>query len=265
MDRGFLFGDGVYEVIPSHQGRAVGLKMHLARLQRNLEKLQITLDYSQEQWQQLVSQLIAENGAGDLGVYLHVSRGTAMQRQHAFPDNITPTVFAFTLRIAPEVNPDNDQVTGVQAISQQDARWQHCDVKSTALLGHVLHHQAGKDAGADECILFNQQGLVTEATTCNLFARFDRQVITPALSNQLLPGITRELLLDILRKYSDFDVLEADVSVDQLRQADEIWLTSSGREVAPVIRLDNQPIGNGEAGAGWRQAQSLFNQYKYQY
>lgn len=267
LDRGFLFGDGIYEVIPSYHGQPVGLRLHLQRLATGLAAIGITNPYSDLQWQQLVLEVIARNqgiasdGAG-LAVYLHVSRGADYKRGHAFPTGITPTVFAYGFAIAPAPTGQLDNAKGVAVHSEHDLRWQRCQIKSTALLGNVLHHQAGVDASCYETILFNSQDELTEGSSCNVFIAKNGVVATPPLDQQILPGITRHILLQLLRA-NQWHVEERIVSRAEVFAADEVWLTSSSKELVPVIQLDKQPVGNGQVGPLWAQAQQLFARYRF--
>ena len=263
MDRGFLFGDGIYEVIPSYQGRLVGFHAHIDRLQRGLAEIGIRLDWDHQRWSSLVSELLQRNGQGDLGVYLQVSRGADIKRGHAFPVGISPTVFAFTFAINPPPNGLAGSAKPMQVITATDLRWKRCHIKSTALLGNVLHHQQAIDAGCQETLLFNERDELTEGSSCNAFIVKNGVVSTPPLDHQILPGITRLLLLHILRSYSGIEVQERVISKAEVQGADEVWLTSSSKEVVPVIAIDGVPVGAGQVGPVWHQAQQLFTAHKF--
>lgn len=265
MDRGFLFGDGVYEVIPSYNGRLVGFNAHIARLKSNLQAIMLKLDWTAEKWLQIASKLLEVNEGPDMGVYLHVSRGVEYQRFHGIPQNVTPTVFAFAFDIQPQRTADKGGIQGAKVKSHQDLRWKRCNIKSTSLLGNVLHFQHGFDAGAHETILFNEQGELAEASSSNVFIVKNDVVITPPLDHQILPGITRQLLLTILEKDGVVEVQQRSVTMDEVRGADEIWLTNSSKEITPVVELDNLPVGSGKVGDMWQLAQSLFNANKFDY
>ncbi|WP_158771789.1 aminotransferase class IV [Paraglaciecola sp. L1A13] len=265
MDRGFLFGDGIYEVIPTYLGKTVGFTAHIERMQGGLASIGIELDYSHDDWQAIIDNLLNKNDAGNRGIYLHVSRGTDSKRAHAYPTGVTPTVFAFSFEIPPAPTPDKSKVKPFNVTSSEDLRWKRCNIKSTSLLGNVMHYQQSQDLGMQETILFNQQQQLTEASSCNVFLVKDNVIATPALDNQLLPGVTRKILLAILREYSSYAIEERVISMEEVKNADELWLTSSSKEVAPIITLDGVPVGNGTVGDVWQQAQALFSQYKYQY
>lgn len=265
MDRGFLFGDGIYEVIPSYAGLCVGFAAHIERLQQGLAALEICCALTAENWKELVQQLIQQNGAGNLGVYLHVSRGTDSKRAHAYPQDIPATIFAYCFDIAAEPQADINKAPRYKVMTATDLRWQRCHIKSTALLGNVMHHQQAAALGLNECILFDEQGFLTEGSSTNVFIVKNDVVITPPLSSQILPGITRQLLLSILRQHSTIQVEERPVSKNEVLCADEVWLTSSSKEVAAVVEVDGQAIGNAAPGTRWLQAQQLFSQFKYNY
>lgn len=265
MDRGFLFGDGIYEVVPSYAGKMVGFGPHIARMQNGLAAVGIKLDWSEDNWAELCNRLINENGAGNLGIYLHVSRGADSKRFHAFPDNIAPTVFAYAFEIAPPPVADKALAKAYKVSTARDLRWERCHIKSTALLGNVLHFQHGYERGHDETLLFNANNELTEASACNAFIVKDGKVITPPLDNQLLPGITRHILLDVLRRDGSIAVEERSVSMDEVLNADEVWITSSSKEVAPVTQIDGKAVGNGEVGEVWLAAQTLYSAGKFDY
>ena len=168
MDRGFLFGDGIYEVIPSYGRHMVGCGPHLQRMRDGLAALDIHLSMDDAEWRSIIDHLITRNGGGNLGVYLHVSRGADAKRSHAYPEDIQPTVFAFTFEIPPEAKPDPHTVKQYRVSTTQDLRWQRCNIKSTALLGNVMHYQFGHAQGGDETILYNDAGELTEAAACNV-------------------------------------------------------------------------------------------------
>ncbi|WP_019531198.1 D-amino acid aminotransferase [Dasania marina] len=265
MDRGFLFGDGIYEVVPSYDGKMVGFGPHIDRMIEGMGFVDIKLDWSHDQWQDVCDQLIEKNGGGNLGIYLHVSRGTDTKRFHAYPDNVTPTVFAFAFDIAPAAVADKAKVKGYKVNTQQDLRWDRCNIKSTALLGNVMHFQSGHVAGMNETLLFNANNELTEASACNAYIVKDGVVITPPLDNQCLPGITRKILLSILAKDGSIKVEERIVTKDEVLNADEVWITSSSKEIAPVVEVDGKPVGNGEVGDVWLAAQTLYSAQKYDY
>ncbi len=265
MDRGFLFGDGIYEVIPSYGGRLVGFVPHMVRMQDGLDAIGIRLRVDHEAWRDICAQLIARNGGGNLGIYIHVSRGADIRRNHAYPEDISPTVYAFAFEIPPQPVADKSAATLYTVATTEDLRWKRCNIKSTALLGNVMHYQYGHALGHQETILYNQDGEVTEAAACNVFVVRNGIVATPLLDHQKLPGVTRLMLLEILRRDGSIPVQERVVTMRELAQADEVWLTSSSKEVAPVVAIDGRPVGDGKPGDVWLAAQTLFSAHKFDF
>jgi len=265
MDRGFLFGDGIYEVVPSYDAKLVGFGLHIQRMQNGLNAIGIKLNMGADDWRQIANSLIEKNAKGNLGLYFHVSRGADVKRFHAYPDDIQPTVFAFAFEIPAATVADKNQVKQYRVTSTEDLRWKRCQIKSTSLLGNVMHFQQGQDAGVHETILYNHHNELTEASACNVFMVKNEVVITPPLDNQLLPGITRHMLLDILRKDGTLQVEERAISMNELRSADELWITSSSKDIAPVVELDGKPVGRGKVGDIWQLAQTLYGANKYNY
>lgn len=263
MDRGFLFGDGIYEVIPTYSGRAVGLALHLARMNRGLSEIGIGYKADIEQWQKHIEHLIKQVDCESVGVYIHVSRGTDSKRFHAYPKNVTPTVFAYAFEIPPSQNPSRDSAKAYEVLTVEDLRWQRCHIKSTSLLGNVMHFQQGQDAHKDEVILYNADGFITEAAACNVFVIKDGIIKTPKLDHQLLPGITRHIILTSLAKAGGFNVSEQDITVRELRTADEVWISSSSKEIAAVGKIDNDLVGDGRPGPIWQAALNAYNEYKF--
>jgi D-alanine transaminase len=265
MDRGFLFGDGIYEVIPVHDGKPIGFGLHIDRMQEGLNAVEIKLGWTHDQWREVCDKLVQENGAGNLAVYLQVSRGADSKRNHAFPEGITPTVFGFASEIAVSEPSDRATVKPLRISSAEDLRWRRCNIKSTALLGNIIHFQKGQAEGNDETLLFNTAGDLTEGSASNVFVVKDAAVATPLLDHQVLPGITRLMLLDMLRKDGSIPIEERVVSMKEARAADEIWFTSSTREIAPVVDIDGNPVGSGEPGPVWEAAYRLFTENKFDY
>jgi D-alanine transaminase len=257
LDRGFLFGDGVYEVIPVYGGRPFRLEQHLDRLDRSLAAIRLQNPLSRSQWRDVFSRLLAR-ASGDQSLYLQVTRGADAGRNHLFPAAAAPTVFA----MASESRPRSPQIArdGVAAITLEDVRWLRCDIKSVALLGNVLLRQAADDAGAEESILI-RDGRVTEGSSTNVFVVRAGEIVTPPKTNLLLPGVTRDLVVE-LAGGAGLPCLERDLAREELQGADEIWLTSSSREVVAVTRLDGRPVGDGRPGPLWRRMDGLYQDYK---
>lgn len=257
LDRGFIFGDGVYEVVPVYSKHPFRLAEHLRRLQYSLDKVRISNPHSDAEWTQLVSEIVKRNDGDDQSVYFQVTRGVA-KRDHAFPKGVTPTVFMMS---NPLVTPSPALVdSGVACVSAEDYRWLNCDIKSVSLLGNCLLRQLSADVGATETILF-RDGKLTEASSSNVFIVKNGVVLTPPKDNFVLPGITYDVVLEIART-REFEVEVRAVSEAEVRSADEIWVTSSTKEVLAVTTLDGKPVGDGRPGALFRRMHALYQQFK---
>jgi len=257
LDRGFIFGDGVYEVIPAYHGHLFRLPEHLRRLQNSLDAIRITNPHSPMEWETILNGLIEKNHGGDLSIYLQVTRGVA-KRDHALPPDIQPTVFAMANPLMP---PDKSTLRdGVRAITGDDYRWLNCHIKAISLLPNVLLRQQAIDAGASETILL-RNGEATEGAASNLFIVENNTLVTPPKGPFLLPGITRDLILE-LASQNHISWEESTISESRLRSANEIWLTSSTKEILPVTYLDDQKIGDGAPGPMWHKLVDLFQAFK---
>ena len=265
LDRGFLFGDGIYEVIPSYHGKTVGFGPHIARMNDGLNAVEIKLNWSDDQWRDLCTTLCEKNGNGNLGIYLHVTRGADTKRHHAYPVGIEPTVFAYTFEISEPPVPDRNTVKPYTCSTAHDLRWHRCNIKSIALLGNVMHFQQSHEKGDGEVILYNDNDELTECGACNAFVVKDGVVATPPLDSQILPGITRALALKVLREDGSIPVEERVITMDEVRNADEIWIASSSKELAPVIKLDGNRVGDGKVGKVWEAAAKLYQAHKFYY
>ena len=258
MDRGFLFGDGVYEVIPVYGGRPFRLARHMDRLDNSLRSVRMENPLDLDTWEQIFARLTGSTPRVDQLIYLQVTRGPDPARNHLFPQGVEPTVFAMAWAAKPRDPAIAEQ--GIAAIVLEDNRWHRCDIKATALLSNILLRQEAEDAGAAEAILI-RDGLVTEGSSTNPFAVQDGEILTPPKSNLLLPGITRDLVLELARG-TGMPCAERHITRDELETADEIWICSSSREVQPVTRLDGKPVGKGVPGALFRRMHALFQDYK---
>jgi len=258
MDRGFLFGDSVYEVIPVYGGHLFRLEHHLDRLEGSLGAIRMATPLSREAWRAVLVELVGQRPGEDQSIYLQVTRGAAPKRDHAIPEGVTPTVFAMTTPLAP-IDPAV-AADGIAAITLDDLRWQRCDIKATTLLANVLARQIAKEHGALEAVLI-RDGLALEGAASNLFVFAAGRLVTPPKGPFLLPGITRDLVIE-LAQTNHVPLSEADIPAATLATADEIWLTSSTREVMPVTRLDGKPVGAGRPGPVWRRMTELYQAYK---
>ncbi len=260
LDRGFIFGDGVYEVVPAYSKHPFQLAEHLRRLQYSLDKVRITNPHSDAEWTQLIAEIIKRNNGDDQSVYFQVTRGVA-KRDHAFPKGVTPTVFMMS---NPLVTPSPALVdSGVACISAEDYRWLNCDIKSVSLLGNCMLRQLSADVDAAETILF-RDGRLTEASSSNVFIVRNGVVLTPPKDNLVLPGITYDVVLEIARA-REFEVEVCDVTEADVRSAEEIWLTSSNKEVLAVTTLDGKPVGDGRPGLLFRRMHALYQQFKQEH
>ncbi len=257
FDRGFVFGDGVYEVIPVFGGRLLRLPQHLARLDNSLRKIRMTNPLPATEWQRVFERLVEIQGGGELSIYLQVTRGVA-PRDHAFPPNIAPTVFAYA---TPLKYPPAEQVErGIAAITAPDIRWLRCDIKAIALLPNAMLRSQALDADAAEAILL-RDGFMTEGAASNIFVVRGGRLITPPKGPLILPGVTRDLVLELARAHG-VPCAEEAVSETALRSADEIWMTSSTKEILPITRLDGKPVGDGRPGPLHARLLALYKEYK---
>ena len=257
LDRGFIFGDGVYELVPVYSRVPFRVEEHLARLERSLAATRIRNPYSRDEWRDLIGQLVAKQPYEDQGVYFQVTRGVA-KRDHAFPQDATPTVF---IMANPLVNPPRDLVErGAAAVTAQDNRWHRCNIKSISLIGNILLRQLSADAGATETILF-RDGHLTEAAACNVFVVQGGVIQGPPKSNLILPGITYDVVVE-LAQAAQLPLEIRDVSEAETRAADEIWITSSSKEVLAIVQLDGKPVGDGQPGPVFRRMYKLYQDFK---
>ncbi|MBC7779639.1 MAG: D-amino acid aminotransferase [Proteobacteria bacterium] len=259
LDRGFIFGDGVYEVIPVYGKRPFRMIEHLQRMQRSMDKIGLANPHSIERWEALCNELIERTPHPDQGVYIQVTRGVA-PRDHAFPKNVTPTVFMMSnpmRKPPPEWHTD-----GAAAITANDDRWFNNDIKSTALLGNVLARQKSAEVGAVETILL-RDGMLTEASSSNVLIVADGVIASPPKSNLLLPGTTFDVTIELARKHGMAHELRA-ITEAQLRAADEIWVTSATKEVLPITLLDGKPVGTGRPGPVWKTIHAHYQAFKHE-
>jgi D-alanine transaminase len=257
LDRGFIFGDGVYELVPVYSRVPFRLDEHLARLERSLAAARIRNPHSRAEWREIVLALVARQPFEDQGVYFQVTRGVA-KRDHAFPKDAVPTVFMMS---NPLSTPSEELVEqGAAAVSAADDRWLHCDIKSISLIGNVLLRQRSADAGAVETILF-RNGKLSEASASNVFAVKEGVILSPAKSNLILPGITYDVVVE-LAAAAKLPLEFRDLSEAEVRAADELWVTSSSKEVLAIVTLDGRPVGAGKPGPVFRRMHRLYQEFK---
>jgi len=257
LDRGFIFGDGVYELVPVYSRVPFRIDEHLRRLERSLAEVKIRNPYTAAQWKEIIARLIGEQAFDDQGVYLQVTRGVA-KRDHAFPKDVEPTVFIMS---NPLVSPPRELVEkGAAAVSAADYRWLRCDIKSISLIGNCLLRQVSADAGAAETIMF-RDGMLTEASASNVFIVKGGTIRSPAKSRLILPGITYDVVVE-LAQAAGMPVEFAEISEAEVRAADEVWITSSSKEVLAITELDGKPVGDGRPGPAFRRMHQLYQEFK---
>jgi D-alanine transaminase len=258
LDRGFIFGDGVYEVVPVYSKVPFRLEEHLARLERSLAAVGIRNPYTREQWRGFIAGLVARQSFEDQAVYFQVTRGVA-KRDHAFPKNAEPTVFMMSNPLVP---PAPSQVeAGASAITARDNRWLRCDIKSISLIGNCLLRELSAEAEAVETILF-RDGRLTEASASNVFIVKGGVILSPPKTELILPGITYDVVVELARANA-LPLEFRDIKEAEVRAADEIWVTSSSKEVLAVVRLDGATVGDGRPGPVFRRMHRLYQDFKH--
>jgi D-alanine transaminase len=257
LDRGFIFGDGVYEVIPVYEGVMLRGREHFERLQRSMDEIRLSNPHTVDEWLRITEELLAHH-PGNQSVYIQVTRGVPPTRDHVLPTGLTPTVF---MMCYPLRSPAKEAIeNGVACITARDFRWEKCNIKSTSLLGNVLARQLSADVGAVETIML-RDGFLTEASASNVFVVKNGVVLAPPRDNLILLGITYDLLTQLAAEGS-VKVEVRQVAESELRSADEVWLTSSTKEVLAVTTLDGKPVGTGKPGALFKRMHALFQEHK---
>lgn len=259
LDRGFIFGDGVYEVIPVYSRRAFRLAEHLLRLQHSLDGIRLQNPHSDAQWAHLIDELIARNNGEDQYLYLHITRGVA-RRDHAFPKPpVAPTVFMMS---SPLLAPPAELLhSGVGAVSATDNRWLRCDIKAIALLPNVLLRQMAVDAGCAETILIRDNNFMTEGAASNIFVVKSGTLLAPPKDNLMLPGITYDVILE-LAAANGIPHQVRKIAAAEVFDADELLLTSSTKEVLAITRLDGKPVSDGRPGPMFARLYKLYQDFK---
>lgn len=261
LDRGFLFGDGVYEVIPVYAGKTFRLSSHINRLRKSLSAIYMSLPQNDEDWHKLCDTLIAQNDYDNASIYLQVTRGAYVERHHDFPELGEPTVFAMMSPLPPvQKSWQATDIQGYSVITAEDIRWQRCDIKAITLLANCMLKQQALESGADDTILV-RNGEASEATSSNLFIVRDGVIITPPLSEHLLAGVTREFILSLAQQHG-IPYEERPIPEHELSLADEVWLTSSTKEIRPVLKVNGVTIGDGEPGPVWCQMYEYYQVLK---
>ena len=255
LDRGFIFGDGIYEVVPVYHGKLFRMKEHLARLERSLKKIDIQEPMTSAQWETLIQELLGRSSEKTCMVYLQITRGVA-KRDHAYPvPSVTPTVFGM---VAPMTQPSAAvREKGLRAVSIPDERWLHCDIKSVSLLGNVLAKQAAVNAGVDEVIQF-RDGKLTEGASCNIWVVKDGKVIAPLKDHLVLEGIRYGLLQELTSEAGIPFELRV-VKQEEVIRADELMMSSATREILPIVELDGKPVGLGKPGGVYQRLRAAYD------
>jgi D-alanine transaminase len=258
LDRAFLYGDGVYEVMPVYDGRVFRFREHFDRLDRSLRELQMQSVHPREGWLEICEQLVRRNGGGDMYLYVQVTRGAEFGRNHAPLPDIERTVFAFASRLPP-ISPEKIE-RGVAAITTEDTRWTRCDIKSTALLANVMLKQLAVDAGATETIML-KDGFLREGSSTTVHVVIGGEIRTPPRSHQILPGTTRDVVGELAAR-GGIGFRAVAVTEAELRSADEIFIGAATFGTLAVTRLDDKPVGKGVPGPVWKRIYELFDQYR---
>ena len=258
MDRGFLFGDGVYELIPVYSRKPFRLEQHLQRLQNSLDGIRIQNPFGDAEWAAQIRQMIAVQSFDDQSIYLQVTRGADTKRNHAFPADVTPTVFMIS---EPLVTPSSEQrEQGVSAITAADIRWLRCDLKTTSLLANCLLRQMAVDVGCVETVLL-RDGFLTEGSASNIFVVKRGVLLAPIKNHLMLPGVTYDVVLELAARHG-LQTEVRDIREAELCDADELWLTSSGKEVLPITKLDGVAVGNGVPGQVFQRMYAWYQAFK---
>lgn len=259
LDRGFIFGDGIYELLPVYKNKPFYLQQHLSRLERSIGEIRINNPYTKSEWEALVETLIQQSSDDNLAIYIQVTRGIA-PRDHAFPKDAAASVFAMANPLA--IVPQEQLQKGFALITAKDERWQRCDIKVISLLANILAKQDAAQASAVEAIMV-RNGFALEGAASNLFVVRDGEVFTHPKDNLILPGITRDFVLELLSELN-ISYTEQLIPKEWLYSADEIWITSSTKEVLAATKIDQQVVGNGAPGEVWKKTHALYQQRKMQ-
>jgi D-alanine transaminase len=258
MDRGFLFGDGVYEVIPVYSRRPFRLAEHLKRLQGSLDGIRLANPHTEAEWRALIEHIVADGETDDQSVYIQVTRGPMAVRNHAFPKAITPTVFV--MGEALHTPPASQREQGIAAASAADFRWLRCDLKVTSLLANCLLRQMAIDAGCIETLLF-RDGYLSEGAASNIFMVKEGLLLAPPKNHLMLAGITYDVVLEIAAAHGLPHEVR-DIREEEVRAADELWMTSSTKEVLPIVTLDGNPVGTGKPGSVFAKMYGWYQDFK---
>jgi D-alanine transaminase len=258
FDRGFLFGDAIYEVIPVYSGKAFRLTEHIQRLDNSLEAISLNLNYTIEKWTKILEEIIQINGRGHQSIYIQITRGCEKTREHVANQNTLPTVLVMSSPLDVNIA----ELSPIKVTFLDDIRWQNCFIKTTSLLGNILLKQHASKLGFDEAILHRDRN-ITEGTTTNVFIVQNKTIFTPKKDQYILAGITRDVIIEISQKAS-IKVIEKNITLDDVLTADEVWVSSSSREISPVTQIDDKIVAQGDIGPMTKQVHQLFQTFKNQ-
>lgn len=258
LDRGFLFGDGAYEVIPVYSRRPFRIDEHLRRLQHTLDGIRLANPHSVAEWHERIGRVVAAAQSEDQSVYIQVTRGADSKRDHAFPQDVPPTVFIFSAPLV--TTADAVREAGIAAVTALDNRWLRCDLKTVALLANVLLRQQAIDAGCVETLML-REGYLTEGAASNIFVVKNGVLLAPPKDHRMLPGITYDIVLELAVRHGMPHAVR-EIAEAELRAADEIWMTSSTKEVLPITTLDGRPVGQGRPGPAARQMYAWYRAFR---
>ncbi len=258
LDRGFLFGDGAYEVIPVYSRRPFRIDEHLRRLQHTLDGIRLANPHGAAEWRERIGRVVADAQSEDQSVYIQVTRGADSKRDHAFPQGVPPTVFIFSAPLV--TTADAVREAGIAAVTALDNRWLRCDLKTVALLANVLLRQQAIDAGCVETLML-REGYLTEGAASNIFVVKDGVLLAPPKDHRMLPGITYDIVLELAARHGMPHAVR-EIAEAELRVADEIWMTSSTKEVLPITTLDGRPVGQGRPGPAARRMYDWYRAFR---
>ena len=257
LDRGFIFGDGVYEVIPIFNRKIFRFSEHIIRLENSLKAIYMKNPLKENEWNEIFNKLIGSLEESNQSIYLQITRGVS-KRDHDITIVNEPTIFVMSRPMS-----TSNLFSGIKAITHEDIRWKYCDIKAITLLPSILLRYKAKEQGAKETILIRNK-YVTEGAASNIFVCNDGKILTPPKTNHVLSGITRDLLIEILLN-NNLPLIETSIDENTLISASEIWITSSTWEVVPVVELDGKFVGSGRPGPIWQQANQLYQEFKDTY
>lgn len=260
FDRGFLFGDGVYEVIPAFRRHLFGAEAHLDRLAQSLDQIDIPDPLTRAEWMAVLKRLVSDCPSQDVSIYIQVTRGAPPKRDHAYPNPpVSPTVLASASVITPLSAEIRER--GAKAITVPDLRWGRCDIKSVNLLPNIMARQQAANAGAIEAIMV-REGIALEGAASNLFAVIDGELLTAPLGPHILGGITRNRLVEMVKEQKQVPLLELPIPIDRLFDATEVFTTSSTRDLVPITRINEHVVGSGKIGPVWTELTKAFTKLK---